>query len=199
MQREQRSAADQDEGEDTTVNGTTKTDTDHRSPRVLASLRGVDLVTVTRRQQVFAGAVLNVLVNVVVLNLFVEFVDEVIIDSFWISVLAAVLLTMMIGILARFEQRIHHFFFEKHSWRLAGVLTIWLVLFGGKFVMLEVVDIVFGDHVSLGHLLEVILIVVAMMIAGQLMQTIYDRLGTNEDATEPAPSGDDETPTSLPR
>jgi magnesium-transporting ATPase (P-type) len=199
VQREQRSAADQDEGEDTTVNGTTKTDTDHRSPRVLASLRGVDLVTVTRRQQVFAGAVLNVLVNVVVLNLFVEFVDEVIIDSFWISVLAAVLLTMMIGILARFEQRIHHFFFEKHSWRLAGVLTIWLVLFGGKFVMLEVVDIVFGDHVSLGHLLEVILIVVAMMIAGQLMQTIYDRLGTNEDATEPAPSGDDETPTSLPR
>ena len=181
------------------MNGTTKTATDHRSPRVLASLRGVDLVTVTRRQQVFAGAVLNVLVNVVVLNLFVEFVDEVIIDSFWISVLAAVLLTMMIGILARFEQRIHHFFFEKHSWRLAGVLTIWLVLFGGKFVMLEVVDIVFGDHVSLGHLLEVILIVVAMMIAGQLMQTIYDRLGTNEDATEPAPSGDDETPTSLPR
>jgi uncharacterized membrane protein YcfT len=34
---------------------------------------------------------------------------------------------------------------------------------------------------SLGHLLEVILIVVAMMIAGQLMQTIYDRLGVDAD------------------
>ena len=181
------------------MNETTKTAPEDRSPRVLASLRGVDLVTVTRRQQVFAGAALNVLVNVVVLNLFVEFVDEVIIDSFWISVLAAVLLTTMIGILARFEQRIHHYFFEKHSWRLAGVFTIWLVLFGGKFVMLEVVDIVFGDHVSLGHLLEVILIVVAMMIAGQLMQTIYDRLGTNEHPTESTSSGDDETPTATPR
>ena len=181
------------------MNGTTMAATDDRSPRVLESLRGVDLVTVTRRQQVFAGAALNVLVNVVVLNLFVEFADEVVIDSFWISVLTAVLLTTMIGILARFEQRIHHYFFEKHSWRFAGVVTIWLVLFGGKFVMLEVVDIVFGDHVSLGHLLEVILIVVAMMIAGQLMQTIYDSLGVNKDSTESAPSGDDENPSSTSR
>jgi len=180
------------------VNGSTTTQADEHSPRVLDSLRGVGLVTVTRRQQVFAGAVLNVLVNVVVLNLFVEFADEVVIESFWISVLTAVLLTAMIGVLARFEQRIHHFFFEKHSWRFAGVVTIWLVLFGGKFVMLEVVDIVFGDQVSLGHLLEVILIVVAMMIAGQLMQAIYDGLGVdiNEDSTESAPRGDDESSSS---
>ena len=148
-------------------------------PRVLNSLRG-DLVTVSRRQQVFAGATLNILVNVVVLNLFVEFADAVVIDSFWISVLTAVLLTVMIGVLSKFEHRIHHFFFERHSWKVAGGLVIWLVLFGGKFVMLEVVDIVFGDHVSLGHLLEVILIVVAMMVAGQLMQAIYDRLGPSE-------------------
>jgi hypothetical protein len=154
------------------------------APRVLVALRSEELVTVSRRQQVFAGAVLNVLVNVVVLNLFVEFVDEVVIDSFWISVLTAVLLTAMLAILARFEHRIHHFFFEKHSWRFAGVVTIWVVLFGGKFVMLEIVNIVFGDHVELGHLLEVILIVVAMMIAGQLMQTVYDRLGVDADSDE---------------
>jgi hypothetical protein len=151
------------------------------APRVLDSLRSTDVVTVSRRQQVFAGAVLNVLVNVVVLNLFVEFVDEVVIDSFWISVLTAVLLTAMLSVLARFEHRIHHFFFEKHSWRITGVVTIWIVLFGGKFVMLEIVNIVFGEHVELGHLLEVILIVVTMMIAGQLMQTIYDRLGVDAD------------------
>ena len=79
------------------------------------------------------------------------------------------------------------------------MVTICLVLFGGKLVMLEVVDIVFGDHVSLGHLLEVILIVVAMMIAGQLMQTVYDRLGVTDDSAEPATSGDDESPSSTSR
>ena len=168
------------------MSGTTTAHEDHRSPRVLGSLRGRDLVTVTRRQQIFTSAVLNVLVNVVVLNLFVEFADAVVIDSFWISVLTAVLLTVMIGILSKFEERIHHYFFETHSWRIAGVITIWLVLFGGKFVMLEVVDIVFGDHVSLGHLLEVILIVVTMMVAGQLMQLAYDRLGVDEEATQSA-------------
>ena len=160
----------------------------NHSPRVLDSLRG-DLVTVTRRQQVFAGATLNILVNVVVLNLFVEFADAVVIDSFWISVLTAVLLTVMIGVLSKFEHRIHHFFFERHSWKVSGVIMIWIVLFGGKLVMLEVIDFVFGDHVSLGHLLEVILIVVTMMVAGQVMQTIYDRLGPSDiEADEPTVS-----------
>ncbi len=163
------------------MNGSTTAQAEQPASRVLESLRSTDLVTVSRRQQVFAGAVLNVLVNVVVLNLFVEFADEVVIDSFVISVLTAVLLTAMLGVLARFEHRIHHFFFEQHSWRFAGVVTIWIVLFGGKFVMLEIVNVVFGDHVELGHLLEVILIVVTMMIAGQLMQTIYDRLGVGAD------------------
>jgi hypothetical protein len=163
------------------MNETTTAEAPQGAPRVLDSFRSTDVVTVSSRQQIFAGAVLNVLVNVVVLNLFVEFVDEVVIDSFWISVLTAVLLTAMLSVLARFEHRIHHFFFEKHSWRFSGVITIWVVLFGGKFVMLEIVNIVFGDHVELGHLLEVILIVVAMMIAGQLMQTIYDRLGVDAD------------------
>jgi hypothetical protein len=164
------------------MNRTTATaEAEQRAPRVLESLRSTNVMTVSRRQQVFAGAALNVLVNVVVLNLFVEFADEVVIDSFVISVLTAVLLTAMIGVLARFEHRIHHFFFEQHSWRFAGVVTIWIVLFGGKFLILEIVNVVFGDHVSLGHLLEVILIVVTMMIAGQLMQTIYDRLGVDAD------------------
>ena len=82
LQSERRLLADNDDGEDTTVNETTKVTTDDHSPRVLASLRSAELATVTRRQQIFAGAALNVLANIVVLNLFVEFVDEVVIDSF---------------------------------------------------------------------------------------------------------------------
>jgi hypothetical protein len=156
-------------------------------------------MTVSIRQQIFAGASINVLVNIVVLNLFVEFSDEVVIDSFGISVLTALLLTAMLGVLAKFEHRVRHFFFEKHSWRVAGVVTIWIVLFGGKLLILEVVNFVFGDRVSLGHLVEVILIVVTMMIAGQLMQTIYDRLGVDVDdvPTEPSSSGDDQSPPST--
>lgn len=157
------------------------TETDNMEPRVLASFRSTDLVTISRRQQVFGGVVLNVLVNVVVLNLYVEFADEVVIDSFTISVFTALLLTVMLGVIVRFEHRVRHFFFDQHDWRIAGVIAIWLVLFGSKFLILEIVDIVFGDHVELGHLLEVILIVVTMMAAGQLVQLAYDRLGPETD------------------
>ncbi len=151
-------------------------DTDILEPRILRSLRSRELITIGRRQQVFGGVVLNVLINVVVLNLFVEYADNVIIDSFTISVFTAVLLTAMLWIIVRFEHAVRSYFFERHEWKIAGVIAIWLVLFGSKFVILEVVDIVFGEHVELGKLLEVILIVVTMMVADQLVQTAYDRL-----------------------
>lgn len=49
--------------------------------------------------------------------------------------------------------------------------------FGSKFVILEVVDIVFGTHVELGKLLEVVLIVVVMLVAKALTERVFDALG----------------------
>ena len=63
------------------------------------------------------------------------------------------------------------------------MVSVWLILFGGKFLMLEIVNVVFGDRVELGHLLEVILIVVTMMVAFQLTMRIYERLGVDTNAT----------------
>ena len=48
----------------------------------------------TRAQQRFASWTADVLVYIVVLNLFVDFVDTIVIDSFWISILTAVLLKL---------------------------------------------------------------------------------------------------------
>jgi len=43
------------------------------------------------------------------------------------------------------------------------------------------VDLVFGDHVELGKFLDVILLVIALMVAREVVQWIYLSLG--EDAT----------------
>lgn len=137
-------------------------------------------ITVTSRQHAFMGAVVSVLVNIVVLNLFVEYADAVIIDSFTISILTAFLLTAMLWAITRVEHRVHHFFFDEHTGRgsrVLGILAVWSILFGSKFLILETVDLVFGDHVELGHFLEVVLIVVAMLAASKLMDLAYDRLG----------------------
>lgn len=136
--------------------------------------------TVDGAQLLFLGVMSSVLVNIVVLNLFVEFSDNVTIDSFTISIFTAILLTAMLFLISRFEHRISHFFFEQHTgraWKIAGVVAVWAILFGSKFVILEVVDVVFGDHVELGKLIEVILIVVVMLASKALVAKVFDWLG----------------------
>ena len=139
-----------------------------------------DTVRISGKQLLFVGIVTNVLVNVIVLNLFVEYFDKVIIDRFTISLFTGVLLSVLVWLITRIEHRVHHFFFDEHEGKgshIVGAIAIWVILFGSKFVILEVVDWVFGDHVELGKLLEVILLVVAMLVANGIMQGIFRRLG----------------------
>jgi hypothetical protein len=57
---------------------------------------------------------------------------------------------------------------------------VWLILFGSKFLILEVVDIVFGEHVELGKFLDVIVLVIALMVAREIVQRIYLALGERQ-------------------
>jgi len=142
-----------------------------------------DTVKISGKQLLFIGVITNVLVNVIVLNLFVEYFDKVVIDRFTISLFTGVLLTVLLWLITRIEHGVHHFFFDEHTGkgsRVVGVIAIWVILFGSKFLILEIVDWVFGDHVELGKLLEVILLVVAMLVANGIMQGIFRRLGPAE-------------------
>ncbi len=60
---------------------------------------------------------------------------------------------------------------------------VWLILFGSKFLILEIVDIVFGEHVELGKFLDVIVLVIALMVAREVFQRIYLSLGSSETAS----------------
>ena len=145
----------------------------------LRQRRGDDLVIVRHRQHTFSAIVIGVVVNICILNLFVEHVDGVVIDSFSISMLTAVLLSVMVWIIAGFEHRVSAWFgtHDGAAWKVGGFLAVWGILFLSKFVILEVVDIVFGEHVELGKLLEVILLVFAILIAQRLIEAVYDWLG----------------------
>jgi hypothetical protein len=135
---------------------------------------------ISGRQLLFIGVITNVLVNIVVLNVFVQYFDKVVIDRFTISVFTAVLLTILLWLITHIEERVHHFFFDEHEGtasRILGFAAIWIILFGSKFLILEIVDWVFGDHVELGKLVEVILLVVAMLVANGVLQSIFRRLG----------------------
>jgi hypothetical protein len=141
-----------------------------------------DLITISSKQRRFASFTTDVLVYTVVLNLFVEYWDQIVIDSFTISVLTAVVLKVLLDALIAVEHRLSEAI-RPHS-ALLAVLATWLVLFLSKFVVLEVVDVLFGDEVELGKFLDVVVLVIALMLAREVFGRIYAALGPDE----PTPS-----------
>lgn len=142
--------------------------------------------TINAKQAWFASFMTDVLVYTIVLNFFVEHVDAVVIDSFTISFFTAVLLKVLLDIVLRIEHRVKEFWARREGGfaRFMGVVSMWGLLFLSKFAILEIVDLVFGDHVELGHLLEVILLVIALMAARAGVGWIYEKLGDDEEPAE---------------
>ena len=128
----------------------------------------------TRRQIIFASWAKDVLIYIIVLNLFVEYNPKIIIDSFTISIFTAILLKILLEIILKFEHKVSDVF---KSYKVLRIFLVWVILFGSKFLILEVVDVVFGNHVELGKFLDVILLVIALMVAREVIQQIYIFLG----------------------
>ncbi len=136
-------------------------------------------VSVSAAQFRFAKALTEILVYIVVLNLFVEFVHGVVIESFSVSVLTAVLLWLMLGRIRRLEHRVSGYFRTKEGalFRVLRLFSVWLILFLSKFVIIEVVGFVTAGRAALGHFFEVVAIVVALLAAEKLLALVYRRLG----------------------
>src|SRR5690349_4431528 len=89
----------------------------------------------SNRQRLFMRYFTAILIDLVVLNLFVEYSDKVTIDSFTISLLAAILLQVLLRLTIAVEHRVAGYF----KARPGGFMTFlrfffaWLVLFGSKF------------------------------------------------------------------
>jgi hypothetical protein len=134
------------------------------------------------RQRLFVRYLLAVLIDLLVLNLFVEYWDAVAIDSFTVSLLVAVLLQVLLKLTLNLEHRVAEYFNARTgpSAKALRYFSAWLILFGSKFVMLGAIDLVFGDSVLfLGPLRGVvafIVVVVAMLVAEEAAVRLYRRL-----------------------
>ncbi|MBO9519419.1 MAG: hypothetical protein J7493_15250 [Porphyrobacter sp.] len=127
--------------------------------------------TPTDRQRLIVHYLCGVLIDLVVLNLFDEFWDKVHVASFSWSLLAAIL---MQAFLKGTNAVVHHvgvFFGERRGVLMIGlrVLISWLVLFLSKFVILEAIDLAFGDKVRfegpLYGVVALVIVVTTMVVA----------------------------------
>ena len=142
-------------------------------------------VTITRRQEIYISWAKDVLIYILVLNLFVEYADNIVIDSFTISIFTAIVLKILLEIILRFEHLVGDFFKARPGKvsNFLRIISMWLILFLSKFLILEVIDFIFGEHVELGKFLDVIVLVISLMVAREIFDRIYRALGEREPAT----------------
>jgi hypothetical protein len=110
---------------------------------------------------------IDVLVYVVVLNMFVEYFPQVLSETFTISVLTAVLLKVVLDVVVAAKDRVKRWFRQVSTpiGKVAVGLLLWVVLVGSKFLVLETVDLVFGARVSLGGFFSVTLLILVLLLS----------------------------------
>ena len=112
-----------------------------------------------------AAVVIDIFVYTVVLNLFVEYLPQFIAETFTLSLLTAGLLKAVLEIVIAVKNRVKVRFRRATSAAgkaLAGLL-LWAVLFGSKFLVLGILDLLFGTSVKLGGFFSVTLLVLVLM------------------------------------
>ncbi len=155
----------------------------HQEPDIPVNVPGLaGYKFLNNRQTMFLGYMLCVLVDLVVLNLYVEFWEKVIIDSFLISLGAAALLQLLLKLSMKLEHRVANYFNAKpgKAPKVLRWLFAWIILFGSKFVMLEAVDLVFGEHVELGGIIPFYAVAFSIIGAELLITRIYYALAEKE-------------------
>ncbi len=121
--------------------------------------------------------VIDLFVYVVVLNLAIEYVPSVISESFSLSLLTAALLKITLELVILLKgliiTRLHAA--DTRRAKVVAASSLWVVAAGSKLVVLALVDLVFGDAVSLGGFVSVTLLVVALLVSRAAVRwLLYD-------------------------
>ena len=102
------------------------------------------------RAKINTADIVDVFVYVVVLNLAIEYIPAVISETFTMSLLTAVILKAVLEVVVVIKNRAKGRFKAAvtPAGKLASGLALWAVLVGSKFVVLEIIAVVFRGEVS---------------------------------------------------
>ncbi len=139
--------------------------------------KSVAISHATKGQMIFFSWTKDILIYVTVLNLFVEYNPVKIIDSFTVSIFTAILLKVLLEIILAFEHKVADVFKAN---KVLKIFSIWLILFSSKFLILEFVNLFFGQHVALGKFWDVFLLAFTLLFVRQAFQWIYQGLGKSK-------------------
>jgi hypothetical protein len=139
--------------------------------------------TPSLRQRGFFRYLTATLLDLVVLGLFAEYWEHVVVGSFTVMLLAVVLLQVLLKLTIALEHRVAAFFNARKGGfaKFMRYFAAWLVLFGSKFVILEALVFAFGDRLHFGGpwhgVVVMIVVVVAMLVVEAVFVKFYRRMG----------------------
>lgn len=136
----------------------------------------------SKNQQLFISFILAVLVDLTVLGLFNEFWDLVVIATFSVALTASLLLQILLKITFKIEHRVAAFFNNKSGKgsKVMKFISLWAILFFSKILILEAINVAFGDQVLfLGPyhgIVAFVVVIIAILLAEGLISKIYKML-----------------------
>ena len=138
--------------------------------------------SISTKQRLFMRYFTAILVDLAILNLFDEYWDQVVIESFTISLFTAVVLQVLLQLTIMFEHKVGAYFKTKSgtSAKVQRFFATWAILFFSKLIILEVINIAFGDDVlflgAFHGLVAFIVVVIALLVAEKLILKLYHSL-----------------------
>ena len=135
------------------------------------------------KQKLFVRYFTAILIDLVVLNLFAEYWQHVAIDSFTISLLAALLLQVLLKLTLALEHWVADYFNQMTgaAARIMRYASAWIILFASKFLILAAINFAFGTAVYFGGpwhgVVAFIVVVVAILGAEEGIVRLFRRLG----------------------
>jgi hypothetical protein len=139
--------------------------------------------TPSPRQRAFLRYFSATLVDLAVLGLFAEYWSYVVVSSFTVMVLAAVLLQILLKLTIVLEHKVAAYYNARPGGfnTFMRFFTAWLILFGSKFVILEALVFALGGRISFGGPLHgvvaLIAVVVVMLAVEVILVKVYRRMG----------------------
>ena len=138
---------------------------------------------ISKNQHLFLRYFTGFLIDLVVLNLFEEHLEYVVIESFTISLIVAFLLQVML----KFTIAVEHWYADFCNARSGAMFKFiryfgtWAILFISKILILGIVTFAFGDKVYFGGpmhgALVFIAVIVTMLVAEEIILRIYRWIG----------------------
>ena len=126
--------------------------------------------TPSLRQRRFMRYLTATLVDLAVLGLFAEYWEHVVVSSFTVMAIAAVLLQILLKATIVVEHHVAAFFNARPGGfnKFMRFFMAWVVLFGSKFVILEALAFALGGRLVFGgpfHGIVALIVVVVVMLA----------------------------------